>query len=90
MVASITQNNNLEYLIHYDYSSTNPYDSLDTPASEITYESTTEGLAIHMKPITIGKPWQIIKVHYVIFASNFKLDLHRYSRCAIPGNAIHK
>lgn len=87
-IASISKNDNMEYLIRYDYSLANPYDSINAEASEISYESTSEGFSINLKPIYIDKPWQIVNVDYAIFASNSKLDLHRYSRCSIPGKVI--
>lgn len=87
-IASISKDGNIEYLIRYDYSLANPYDSISSDASEISYESTSEGLIINIKPISIEKPWQIVNIDYAIFASNSKLDLHRYSRCSIPGKVI--
>lgn len=89
-VSSSSEDADLEYLIRYDYSQTNPYDSINSEASLITYESVPEGLTISMKQVAIGDPWRIAKVEYEAFASNSKSDLHRYSRCAIPANVAHK
>lgn len=56
-VASNSKDSNIQYLIKYDYSSVNPYDSINAKASEIIYESSSEGITIYLEPTTIEKPW---------------------------------